>query len=56
MQMARLLGLTLPEEEIGRVKLLLGVLERAAGQVRDTPLPGDTIAASVFCPEDARKK
>jgi hypothetical protein len=56
LQMARQLGLTLPEGEIARVKMLLGVLERAAGQVRDAPLPGDAIAAAVFCPAQLPKK
>jgi hypothetical protein len=56
LQTARQLGLALPEGEIARVKMLLGVLERAAGQVRDAPLSGDTIAAAVFCPQEAQKK
>jgi hypothetical protein len=56
LQMARQLGLTLPPEEIGRVKAVLANLERAAAQVRDASLSGDTVGAAVFCPGQVTKK
>jgi hypothetical protein len=50
-QTAQRLGLTLPEAELARVKLVFGNLERLAAQLRDIPLADDTIAAAVFCPQ-----
>jgi hypothetical protein len=56
LQMAHELGLSVPEEEIARVTAVFGVLEAAAGRVRDASLRGDTIAAAVFRPEQGSKK
>jgi 1-carboxybiuret hydrolase subunit AtzG-like protein len=49
-QTAQRLGLTLPDAELARVKLVFGNLERLAAQLRDIPLADDAIAAAVFCP------
>ncbi len=49
-QMAETLGLTLPDAEAARVKFMFAVLERAAGQLRDAPILGDTVSAAVFHP------
>jgi Protein of unknown function (DUF4089) len=56
LQMARELGLTVPEEEMPRVKAMLGVLEGAAAQVGKASLRSDTIAAAVFRAEQASRK
>jgi hypothetical protein len=56
LQVAHQLGLSLPEEEIARVTAMFGVLEAAAGRVRDASLHGETIAAAVFRPEQGSKK
>jgi hypothetical protein len=56
LQTARLLGITVPEEEIGRVKGVFGALEGAAAQVLAASLRGDTVAAAVFRPEPESKK
>jgi hypothetical protein len=47
---AQQLGLGLPPEELARVKLVFGNLERAAAHLRDTPIADDIVAAAVFSP------
>jgi hypothetical protein len=49
-QMARQLGLDLPEQEVARVKMVFANLERAADLLRDTEMSDDTMAAAVFTP------
>ena len=56
LQMAHQLGLSVPDEELPRVKAMLGVLEGAAAQVRNASLRGDTIAAAIFRPGQASKE
>jgi hypothetical protein len=48
--MARQLGIALPEEEMARVQGVFANLERAAELLRDTEIGDETIAAAVFCP------
>jgi Protein of unknown function (DUF4089) len=56
LQMAHELGLSLPQDEMERVKAVFGVLEGAAAQVRDAPLGAETIAAAIFSPVHGPKK
>jgi hypothetical protein len=56
LQMARKLGIALPNEELVRIKAVFGNLERAAALVRDASLPDDTIAAAVFRAERGVKE
>ena len=48
LQTAQALGITLPEGELQRVKIMFGVLEGAAALVRDSAIDEDTTAAAVF--------
>ena len=51
LQTAQALGITLPEGELARVKIMFGVLEGGAVLVRDATIESDTTAAAVFRPE-----
>jgi hypothetical protein len=49
-QAAQQLGLVIPDAELTRVTQVFGNLERLAGQLSDTPIADDTVAAAVFRP------
>lgn len=49
--MARELGITLPDAEVARVKMIFANLERGAALLNGTPLDDATIAAAVFRPD-----
>ena len=51
LQTAQALGITLPEGELPRVKIMFGVLEGAAALVSKATIDDDTTAAAVFRPE-----
>jgi hypothetical protein len=48
LQVARQVGLTVTPDDLARVAVMFGVLERAAAQLFDEELPADTVAAAVF--------
>jgi hypothetical protein len=54
MQMAAELELTLPEAELTRVKIMFGVLERAAGSLREVPMADEVIGGAVFRAQPGR--
>ena len=55
-QMARQLGIELPEAELARVAFMFGLLARSAAQLREAGVAEETLPAALFRPGDGGGK
>jgi hypothetical protein len=49
-RMCETLDISLPPEELGRVELIFGNLQRLAEQLRDAPMDDEIVPAAVYLP------